>query len=159
MVYKNRRDDPNGYPGVTVMSSLSIVQELKAGAGYQLAASSTAASIWPFFCQALSKCGDLAGMRMYSTSEGTIASSQNWLIFMARSFIHRWHIARMDQCETRARELEPLTTPKQNEPMPLYRATALIAMVLIVLLSAGYAASERVESEQEFSQAAFDFPS
>ena len=44
---------------------------------HQLAASSTAASIWPFEAHALSKCGDLAGIFMYSTSEGTMASSQN----------------------------------------------------------------------------------
>ena len=30
--------------------------------------------------------------------------------------------------------------------MPLYRATALIAVLLIVLLSAGYAAAERDEA-------------
>ena len=36
--------------------------------------------------------------------------------------------------------------------MQLYRATALIAVVLIVLLSAGYAADEHAaEQEQEFS--------
>ena len=44
---------------------------------HQAAASSTAASMWPCFSQSLSKCGDLAGMRMYSTSAGTMASSQN----------------------------------------------------------------------------------
>jgi hypothetical protein len=32
--------------------------------------------------------------------------------------------------------------------MPLYRATALIAVVLIVVLSAGYAAAERAEQEK-----------
>lgn len=32
--------------------------------------------------------------------------------------------------------------------MQLYRATALIAVVLIVLLSAGYAAADRAEQEQ-----------
>jgi len=35
--------------------------------------------------------------------------------------------------------------------MQLYRATALIAVVLIVLLSAGYAATDRVEQEQSSS--------
>jgi hypothetical protein len=38
--------------------------------------------------------------------------------------------------------------------MQLYRATALIAVVLIVLLSAGYAADERVEHEQDLSRTA-----
>jgi hypothetical protein len=37
--------------------------------------------------------------------------------------------------------------------MPLYRATALIAVMLIVLLSAGYAAGEDVDDDPEFSQA------
>jgi hypothetical protein len=35
--------------------------------------------------------------------------------------------------------------------MQLYRATALIALVLIVLLSAGYAAEEHAEPEQSSS--------
>jgi hypothetical protein len=35
--------------------------------------------------------------------------------------------------------------------MQLYRATALIAVVLIVLLSAGYAATYRAEQEQSSS--------
>jgi hypothetical protein len=37
--------------------------------------------------------------------------------------------------------------------MPLYRATALIAVLLIVVLSAGYAAAERDE-DQDFSRTA-----
>jgi hypothetical protein len=36
----------------------------------------------------------------------------------------------------------------------LYRATALIALVMIVVLSAGYAATERSEQEQDFSRTA-----
>ena len=32
--------------------------------------------MWPFAAQSPSKCGDLAGMRMYSSSWGTISSSQ-----------------------------------------------------------------------------------
>jgi hypothetical protein len=32
--------------------------------------------------------------------------------------------------------------------MPLYRATALIAVMIMVLLSAGYAAGERTAEEQ-----------
>ena len=44
---------------------------------HQPAASSTAASICPFAAQALSKCGDLAGILMYSVSAGTIESFQN----------------------------------------------------------------------------------
>lgn len=40
--------------------------------------------------------------------------------------------------------------------MQLYRATALIAVVLIVLLSAGYAAVDRAEHEQEQEQSSFD---
>jgi len=44
--------------------------------------------------------------------------------------------------------------------MQLYRATALIAVVLIVLLSAGYAADERGEPEQDLSRtASVDSPS
>lgn len=35
--------------------------------------------------------------------------------------------------------------------MPLSRATALIAVVLIVLLSAGYAAADRAEQENSSS--------
>ena len=60
---------------------------------------------------------------------------------------------RMDQCETCARALERLTQRIENAWMPLYRATALIAVMLIVLLSAGYAAGEDVDDEAEFSQA------
>ena len=37
--------------------------------------------------------------------------------------------------------------------MQLYRATALIAVVLIVVLSAGYAAAERTELETSASSA------
>ena len=37
--------------------------------------------------------------------------------------------------------------------MPLYRATALIAVVLIVLLSAGYAAGEHGEDLRETASA------
>ena len=40
-----------------------------------------------------------------------------------------------------------------NASMPLYRATALIAVMMIIALSAGYAAGEDVEDDQEFSQA------
>jgi hypothetical protein len=40
--------------------------------------------------------------------------------------------------------------------MQLYRATALIAAVLIVVLSAGYAAAERTEQEQGLSRASFE---
>ena len=39
-------------------------------------------------------------------------------------------------------------------PMQLYRATALIAVVLIVLLSAGYAADEHAEHEADLSRTA-----
>ena len=60
---------------------------------------------------------------------------------------------RTDQCETCARALERLTRRAENARMPLYRATALIAVMLIVLLSAGYAADEAVDDEQEYSQA------
>jgi hypothetical protein len=60
---------------------------------------------------------------------------------------------RMDQCETRARALERLTRRVKNAPMPLYRATALIAVMLAVFLCAGYAAGEHVDDDQEFSQA------
>ena len=59
---------------------------------------------------------------------------------------------RMDQCETCARALEDLTRCIENASMPLYRATALIAVMLIVLLSAGYAAGEDVDDDQEYSQ-------
>jgi hypothetical protein len=38
--------------------------------------------------------------------------------------------------------------------MQLYRATALIAVVLIVVLAAGYAAAERTEQEQGLSRTA-----
>ena len=38
--------------------------------------------------------------------------------------------------------------------MQLYRATALIALVMIVVLCAGYAATERGEQEQDFSRTA-----
>ena len=34
-------------------------------------------SICPFFAQSRSKCGDLAGMRMYSTRVGTMEESQS----------------------------------------------------------------------------------
>ena len=37
--------------------------------------------------------------------------------------------------------------------MQLYRATALIAVVLIVVLSAGYAAAERSGEDQDASRA------
>lgn len=60
---------------------------------------------------------------------------------------------RTDQCETPARALERLTRRVKNAPMPLYRATALIAVMLIVLLSAGYAAGEDVDNDQEMTQA------
>ena len=60
---------------------------------------------------------------------------------------------RTDQCETRACALERLTRRVNNASMPLYRATALIAVMLIIALSAGYAAGEDVEDDQEFSQA------
>ena len=60
---------------------------------------------------------------------------------------------RMDQCETCARALERLTQCIENASMPLYRATALIAVMLIVLLSAGYAAGEHVDDDPEVSQA------
>jgi hypothetical protein len=60
---------------------------------------------------------------------------------------------RTDQCETPARALEHLTRGVKNASMPLYRATALVAVMLIVLLSAGYAAGEDVENEHEVSQA------
>lgn len=59
---------------------------------------------------------------------------------------------RMDQCETWARALEHLTQRIENASMPLYRATALIAVMLIVLLSAGYAAGED-DDDQGYSQA------
>src|SRR5258706_5492614 len=45
---------------------------------HQLTASCSADSMWRCFCQSRSKCGDCAGMRMYSVIAGTIASSQNW---------------------------------------------------------------------------------
>jgi 2-methylisocitrate lyase-like PEP mutase family enzyme len=54
----------------------------------QSAASFTAASIWPFFFQALSKCGDFAGILMYSTSAGTTASSQNCAILFMCWFLN-----------------------------------------------------------------------
>jgi hypothetical protein len=38
--------------------------------------------------------------------------------------------------------------------MPLYRATALIAVVLIVLLSAGYAAGEDGAADQDLTETA-----
>jgi hypothetical protein len=60
---------------------------------------------------------------------------------------------RTDQCETCARALERLTQHAENACMPLYRATALIAVMLIVLLSAGYAAGEDVDDDPELSQA------
>lgn len=62
-------------------------------------------------------------------------------------------MGRMDQCETCARALEDSTRDIENVPMPLYRATALIAVMLIVLLSAGYAAGEHLEDDQGLSQA------
>ena len=61
---------------------------------------------------------------------------------------------RTDQCETRARALERLTRRVKNAPMPLYRATALIAVMLAVFLCAGYAAGEDAEDDQEYQQAA-----
>jgi hypothetical protein len=38
--------------------------------------------------------------------------------------------------------------------MPLYRATALIAVMLIVLLSAGYAAGEDSTADQDLTETA-----
>lgn len=38
--------------------------------------------------------------------------------------------------------------------MPLYRATALIAVMLIVLLSAGYAADERSGEDPDLTESA-----
>ena len=61
---------------------------------------------------------------------------------------------RMDQCETRARALERLTRRVKNAPMPLYRATALIAVMLAVFLCAGYAADEDVENDPALPQQA-----
>jgi hypothetical protein len=46
---------------------------------------------------------------------------------------------RVDQCETNAFNLRS----PECTLMPLSRATALIAVILIVVLSAGYAESER----------------
>lgn len=54
---------------------------------------------------------------------------------------------RSDQCETPRRALKRVMRRTQNARMPLYRATALIAVMLIVLLSAGYAAGEDVDPE------------
>src|SRR5882762_7083358 len=44
---------------------------------HQRSASPTAASMWPCARHSASNCGDFAGMRMYSTSVGTMAWSQN----------------------------------------------------------------------------------
>jgi len=60
---------------------------------------------------------------------------------------------RSDQCETPALTLERVMRHAENARMPLYRATALIAVMLIVLLSAGYAAGEDVDADPEISQA------
>ena len=60
---------------------------------------------------------------------------------------------RTDQCETRACALKGVTRHAENARMPLYRATALIAVMMIIALSAGYAAGEDVENDQEYSQA------
>src|SRR5688500_10478594 len=45
---------------------------------HHFTASCSAASMWPCFCQSRSKCGDFAGMRMYSVIAGTMESSQSW---------------------------------------------------------------------------------
>src|SRR4029077_6201645 len=44
---------------------------------HHFTASCSAASMWPCSCQSRSKCGDFAGMRMYSVIAGTMESSQN----------------------------------------------------------------------------------
>lgn len=59
---------------------------------------------------------------------------------------------RTDQCETRARALERLTRRMNNAPMPLYRATALIAVMMMIALAAGYAAGEHGEADPAASQ-------
>src|SRR5690348_2592282 len=51
-------------------------------ASHHCAASRTASSIKPCVRQSRSKCGDFAGMRMYLTGAGTMASSQNWPIVL-----------------------------------------------------------------------------
>src|SRR6266850_4536664 len=61
---------------------------------HHFVASCTAASIWPCFCQSRSKCGDLAGMRMYSVIDGTIASSQNCAIFFKLELLLRRDVSR-----------------------------------------------------------------
>src|ERR1700750_3188258 len=46
-------------------------------AWHHFTASCSADSMWPCFCQSRSKCGDFAGMRMYSVIAGTMESSQS----------------------------------------------------------------------------------
>jgi hypothetical protein len=41
----------------------------------------------------------------------------------------------------------------KNAAMPLYRATALIAVMMMIALAAGYAAGEHVDDDQEVLQA------
>ena len=63
-------------------------------------------------------------------------------------------MACMDYCETRpcaVVDQELLTI--MGKPMQLYRAIALIAVVLIVVLAAGYAAAEHAELETSASSA------
>src|SRR4051812_44432412 len=49
-------------------------------AWHHFTASCSADSMWPCFCQSPSKCGDFAGMRMYSVSAGTMESSHSCAI-------------------------------------------------------------------------------
>src|SRR4029077_14598054 len=46
------------------------------------AARRAAWSMWPCACQSRSKCGDFAGMRMYSISVGTMGSCENSEMFI-----------------------------------------------------------------------------
>ena len=67
-------------------------------------------------------------------------------------FIH----SRSDQCETSSGKLAASNMPAENcRTMELCRATALIALILIVVLAAGYAAGERVEPEASLPEIAF----
>src|ERR1043166_3920524 len=63
-----------GGPGSRTISSRMPCSACRS---HHCAARRAACSMWPCFCQSRSKCGDFAGMRMYSVIAGTIASSQN----------------------------------------------------------------------------------
>ena len=68
----------------------------------QASASRITRSMWPFASHCGSKCGDLAGMRMYSTSCGTMDSFQVRVIVVA-SVVKSWLHARQPGWPRRAK--------------------------------------------------------